>query len=116
MVQGLGLPVSVVDGIRICRLTVSSAYDPEQQLTLTAVESDLQHVSTPTESVPERIKNSFIGFPLADPKFYQKGRVALVLGPEVYARVVTSQLLANPGLPVAHYTIFGWVLSGVCNC
>lgn len=116
MVERLRLPASCVDGVRLCRFTVTSAYDPAQCLTLTARVCDLSHVSTPTESVPERIKDSFLGFPLADPQFYRVGRVALVFGPEVYAKIVTSQIQANPGLPVAHYTIFGWVLSGICNC
>ncbi|XP_075150623.1 uncharacterized protein LOC142224721 [Haematobia irritans] len=118
----LGRVVSVhpgVDGhirVQFCRLTVSSAYDPEQRLTFTARVHDLGRVLTPAEAVPERIKESFLGLPLADPQFYRVGRVAIVFGPEVYGRIITHRVYTSPGLPVAHYTIFGWVLSGLCNC
>ncbi|XP_075169024.1 uncharacterized protein LOC142241157 [Haematobia irritans] len=116
MVENLGLPVTNIEGVQFCRLTVSSAYDPEQRLTFTARVHDLGRVLTPAEAVPERIKESFLGLPLADPQFYRVGRVAIVFGPEVYGRIITHRVYTSPGLPVAHYTIFGWVLSGLCNC
>lgn len=116
MVNQLKLPTSSMDGAQYCRIQVLSAYDSSQSLTFTARVSELSHVKTPPESVPERIKDSFLGLPLADPTFYRVGRVALIFGPDLYARIVTSRVQTAPGLPVAHYTIFGWVLSGVCNC
>lgn len=115
LVRSLGLPLSCVDGVPLCRVTVVSAYDREQRLSMVARVSDLEHVYTPSESVPERLRESYDGLPLADPQFYQRGRVALVFGPELYARIITCRVQAHPGLPVAQYTMFGWVLSGLCN-
>lgn len=115
LMKFLQLPISHLDGVPLCRFTIASAYDPKQTLTLTARVCSLEHVFTPPESVPERIQESYLGLPLADPQFYKRGRVALVLGPEVYAQIITSRVHTTPGLPVAQYTIFGWVLSGVCN-
>ncbi|XP_058976290.1 uncharacterized protein LOC131803509 [Musca domestica] len=115
LVHNLRLPTSRIEGSQICRLTVSSIYDRSQSISIVAVVTNLDHALTPTAVIPERIRDSFLGLPLADPDFNRPGRVALVLGPEVYARVVTHRVQATPGLPIAHYTIFGWVLSGICN-
>lgn len=115
LVNNLGFPLSWVDGVPFCRVTLESAYDREQSLSMTARVSDLEHVYTPSESVPERIKESYEGLPLADPQFFKRGRVALVFGPELYARIISCRVQATPGLPVAQYTMFGWVLSGLCN-
>ncbi|XP_073816885.1 uncharacterized protein [Musca autumnalis] len=115
LVHSLRLPISMIEGSQICRLTVSSIYDRSQSISIVAVVTNLDHALTPTAAIPERIHDSFLGLPLADPDFNRPGRVALVLGPEVYARVITHRVQATPGLPIAHYTIFGWVLSGICN-
>ncbi|XP_058980341.1 uncharacterized protein LOC131803269 [Musca domestica] len=115
LVHSLRIPTSRIDGSQICRLSLTSIYDRSQSLSIVAVVTHLDHARTPTAAIPERIKDSFLGLPLADPDFNRPGRVALVLGPEVYARVVTHRVHATPGLPIAHYTIFGWVLSGICN-
>lgn len=115
LVDGLQLPLTWLDGEPLCRLTVASAYDPEQCITLMARVCNLAHVFTPSEPVPAKLKEAYLGLPLADPTFYTVGRVALVFGPEVYAKIVTSRVQTAPGLPVAQYTIFGWVLTGICN-
>lgn len=114
MVDHLRLPTSNLDGVRFCRFSATSVYDPTQSIIVSARVTDLRHVFTPTEPISEKLKESFLGLPLADPSFYRPSRVALVLGPDVYAKVVTSRVQVSPGLPIAHYTIFGWVLSGVC--
>lgn len=114
-VKNAGLPTSWLDEEQLCRLTVASAYDHTQRLTFTARVCNLEHVFTPPESVPERVKEAYLGLPLADPHFYKKGRVALIIGPDVYADVVTNRAHTTPGMPIAQYTIFGWVLSGVCK-
>lgn len=69
MVDSLRLPVSIVDGVRICRFTVASSYDFQQSMSLSAMVTNLEHVSTPNESVPTTIKDAFQGFALADPAF-----------------------------------------------
>ncbi|XP_073820625.1 uncharacterized protein [Musca autumnalis] len=113
LVRDLRLPCSQIDGIAYSRFTITSTYDPAQSVTVTARVNDLAHVSTPAEAIPEKVKESYIGLPLADPHFYIVGRVVLVLGPELYTKVMTSRIQVFPGLPMAQYSIFGWVLSGV---
>ncbi|XP_073838668.1 uncharacterized protein [Musca autumnalis] len=114
MVDHLKLPISNLDGVQFCRFAVTSMYDPTESITITARVTDLKFVFTPKETVSEKLKDAFLGLPLADPSFYRPSRVALVLGPDVYAKVVTNRMHVSPGLPIAHNTIFGWVLSGAC--
>ncbi|XP_073816745.1 uncharacterized protein [Musca autumnalis] len=114
MVDHLKFPTSNLDGFRLCRISIASVYDPSQTISFVARVADMSHVYTPKEAVPERLKEAFLGLPLADPHFFRPSRVALVLGPDVYAKVVTHRVQALPGLPIAQYTIFGWVLSGAC--
>lgn len=115
LVKSLHLPISWMEKVPWCRITVASAYDPEQRIALSARVCNLDKVFTPSESVPEKLKESYLGLPLADPQFFKRGRVALVFGPELYARIVTNRVQTTPGIPVAHYTIFGWVLSGIAS-
>lgn len=112
LVHQLRLPVSKVDDDKYCRLTVGSSYDPLQKLVLTAKVFKMKGVNTPSESVPDTIREHFSGFQLADPSFNRSGRVALVLGPEVYPQIIKNKIYSSPGLPMAQYTMFGWVISG----
>lgn len=51
--------------------------------------------------------------PLADPYFGQPGRVDILLGVDVYVRVLLhGQRIGPPDAPVAFETEFGWVLAG----
>ncbi|XP_058980329.1 uncharacterized protein LOC131803251 [Musca domestica] len=115
LVHSLRLPCFTVDSIRYCRFTVRSTHDSAQSVVVMARVCDLSHVSTPPETVPERIKKSYLGLPLADPQFFKVGRVALILGPKLYSKIMTSRVHLFAGLPMAQYSIFGWVLSGVCS-
>lgn len=87
-------------------MAVASSYDFQQSMILSSVVTNLEHMSTPNESVPATIKDAFLGFPR---HFIKKGPVALVFGPD------KGKIKVKPSRPIAHYTIFGWVLSGVCH-
>lgn len=112
LVHNLRLPVSNMDGSKYCRLTVGSSYEASQKISFTAKVTRMKGVKTPTESVSDTVKESFAGFQLADPTFYVSGRVALVLGPEVSPQILKGKVYSSPGLPLAQYTMFGWVISG----
>ncbi|XP_073846722.1 uncharacterized protein [Musca autumnalis] len=113
LVHDLRLPCSQIDGTAYSRFSIISTYDPSQSVTVTARVSDLTQVSTPAEAIPEKVRETYLGLPLADPHFYVVGRVGLLLGPELYTKVMTSRVQVFPGMPMAQYSIFGWVLSGV---
>lgn len=112
LVHQLRLPVSSMDRCGYCRLTICSAYDSEQKISITAKVTKMKGVKTPPESVPDIIKENFAGFQLADPRFNVSSSVALVLGPEVTPQIIKGRIYSSPGLPLAQYTIFGWVISG----
>lgn len=51
--------------------------------------------------------------PLADEKFYQSGRIDLLLGTEAFFEVLAvGQIKLAPNLPILQKTLFGWVASG----
>ncbi|XP_053692622.1 uncharacterized protein LOC128741071 [Sabethes cyaneus] len=50
---------------------------------------------------------------LADPTFYQPGRIDMILGMEVYYELIQEGLVRlGPHLPVLQKTTLGWVVSG----
>ncbi|KAI5632972.1 putative peptidase (DUF1758) domain-containing protein [Phthorimaea operculella] len=53
------------------------------------------------------------GLELADPSFYQPGRVDLLLSVKVYARIFKAEIIEGPpGTPCAQNTRLGWILFG----
>lgn len=112
LVRQLRLPISKMDNSSYCRLTVVSSFDPTQRIVFTAKVTKMQGVKTPSETVSDSIKEHFAGFQLADPRFNISGQVALVLGPELTPQILKGKIYSSPGLPMAQYTIFGWVISG----
>lgn len=50
---------------------------------------------------------------LADPKYFEPGKIDLLLGANVYANILRSGLRKGPrGSPIAQETALGWILSG----
>ena len=53
------------------------------------------------------------GLEMADPEYYQPGRIDCILGAEVYASAILDGLRKGPSSsPLAQRTVFGWVLTG----
>ncbi|XP_075149043.1 uncharacterized protein LOC142222757 [Haematobia irritans] len=107
-------PVAVGPEV-FCQVSVASSHDPSQRLGVSARIVDLTHITSPSESVNPALKDHFAGLQLADPHFYQASHVAIVLGPEVYHKIMRPQTYSSPGFPWAQLTMFGWVISGPCN-
>lgn len=49
---------------------------------------------------------------LADPTFGVPGRIDILLGADVFGKIIDSGLLKGPGEVVAQHTHLGWILSG----
>lgn len=50
---------------------------------------------------------------LADPSYYQPGRIDMLLGVEVYAQILRNNIIKGPpGSPCAQNTSLGWILFG----
>lgn len=53
------------------------------------------------------------GLELADPEFYQPGRIDLILGVEIYGQILQKGLRKGPKTaPIAQQTSLGWIISG----
>lgn len=95
----------------IVRLTLKSRVDPQQRIKLVAHVIEKVTSLTPSEELPN------VGFPfghLADPEFHIPGEIDILLGAQVYCRVIRNGIHHTPGkYLLAQNTIFGWILSGV---
>lgn len=112
LVNQVQWPVSILNDFAYCDFMISSSYDDSKRQYVTAKVAKLTCGVTPAISVPLETRESFRGLELADPTFYRSGAVAIVLGPEIYARIIEARVITQPGLPTAQYTSFGWVISG----
>ncbi|XP_073847090.1 uncharacterized protein [Musca autumnalis] len=114
LVESMQLSPINVDQDQYCPLNLESFYSRSERLLVSARVSDLQHIITPSATASDTIKDHYGGMMLADPQFFRAGRIAMVLGPDVYPRIMKPQKYASPGFPWAQLTIFGWVVSGTC--
>ncbi|XP_058978715.1 GATOR complex protein WDR24-like [Musca domestica] len=114
LVKSLRLNTTPVGSDRFAQFTLVSTFDSAQRLLVSARVTNLTHRLSPNQSASESIKEHYQGMMLADPQFFKSSRVAVVLGAEVYPKVMKTQVYSSPGFPWAQLTIFGWVLSGPC--
>lgn len=115
LVRSFRLPITFLNEEVYCDLAIGSRFDENVIKYITPRVAKLERGKTPTVSVSSALRESFAGLELADPTFFQSGAIALVLGPEVYAQIVSSRVLSQPGLPTAQYTVFGWIISGTTS-
>ncbi|XP_060809273.1 uncharacterized protein LOC106136901 [Amyelois transitella] len=55
--------------------------------------------------------------PLADPELNRPGKVDMILGADIYSKIIEYGLKKNSeGNLIAQNTVFGWLISGVVNC
>lgn len=92
--------------------TIQSDYDTSLQLPVNA------HVLTSlTRLLPSRQVNTtwshLQGLTLADPEYGKPEKIDLLLGAEVYSRIMLDGIVSgSEGSPLAQRTRFGWVLTG----
>lgn len=71
-------------------------------------------MKTPFRSVDKGIKSNFPHMFLADVEFYRSRSIALVIGSELFGKVLQDGMMQKGGL-VAQNTLFGWAISGKCE-
>ncbi|XP_026666969.1 uncharacterized protein LOC113463933 [Ceratina calcarata] len=95
------------------RLVVQSLIDPEVKF-----ETDALIVKKVTSQLPARQLlevdlDVFHGLPLADPQFYVPDSVDVILGADIYGRLLRAGVKTFPTSDlVAQDTALGWILSG----
>ncbi len=98
----------------VTQFSVSSVYPPERKHKVNAfivpqISGDLPICSVSSEMNWSHLK----GLPLADPTYYQPGKIDIPLGVGVFAEVIRhGQRFGPPNSPIALNTNFGWVLAG----
>ncbi|KAL0803247.1 hypothetical protein ABMA28_017285 [Loxostege sticticalis] len=113
VVSGLGENKEIVTKSTV-NVVIQSRYDPDfkipiQMFVLSNITSDLpeKHI----ESL-EWINNAHLK--LADPQFHTPNKIDVLLGAEVYCKIINNGILKSPNNQlVAQSTKLGWILSGV---
>lgn len=74
----------------------------------------LKHIgiTTPSVALDHKVNQFDKGFRLADPEFTKPAAVDIVLGANVYSRLLLSGIQINGSL-LCQETIFGWIVTGV---
>ncbi|KAH8236076.1 hypothetical protein KR032_002201, partial [Drosophila birchii] len=73
-------------------------------------------VRTPIRALGEAVRDHFRDITLADDQFYLLDTISVVLGADVYPKVMQPGFhKVQEELPVAPGTVFGWIQSGVCH-
>lgn len=112
LIYRLRLEVAQIGAMRTCFLTLRGRNDSVE--VHARVERAFRR-KTPEHSLDSRIAYEYENIFLADPDFYRAADVEIVLGIDVYGRILRPGVLpAAVNKPVAQNTIFGWVLSGAC--
>ncbi|XP_039970047.1 uncharacterized protein LOC120781954 [Bactrocera tryoni] len=71
---------------------------------------------SPTTTLDSDLAAPYSHIKLADPNFYKSSPIRLVLGADVYSRIMTQQVMPHTfGQFLAQGSIFGWVLSGTAR-
>ncbi|XP_050317661.1 uncharacterized protein LOC126767202 [Bactrocera neohumeralis] len=71
---------------------------------------------SPTTTLDAAIAAPYTHIKLADPNFHKSSPIRLVLGADVYSRIMTQQVMSQTfGQLLAQGSIFGWVLSGTAR-
>lgn len=106
------LTTLTLDDETICPLVLYSIFDSEIQIETTLRVNNRISIHTPTKSVGTSIKNHFQNLVLADKEFFKSSSIDIILGVDIYSKLIREGVINKFGLPTAQNTIFGWVLYG----
>lgn len=96
----------------VAPVTLWSCTDATFKLTTTLRVSNRISIRTPSENLPESIRTHFKNLVLADREFYKSSSIDLILGVDIYSRIITEGMFSRPGIPTAQNTYFGMIVYG----
>lgn len=115
LVKHHSIPTTSIGADKVCSVSIRSRFDLTVNFGAILRMDNKISMQTPSRSLNEKIKDKFSNLILGDTKFYQKAPISIVLGADLYPKVLKSGVLpSNGGLPIAQDTVFGWILSGPC--
>ena len=110
----LRLRPSVIDGREVASLEIKGRHGCNDCVeAIVRITVDYQ-VSSPVKSLDSSVRDVFPGLTLADSRFYESTPIELVLGLDVYAKIVKEGMQKGRNCAlIAQYSIFGFMVSGV---
>ncbi|XP_033239459.1 uncharacterized protein [Drosophila pseudoobscura] len=109
------LPTTCVGDEKVCTAVIRAKMGDFQLETMLKVEPRVR-IRTPIRQLSDSVRARFGDLRLADEQFHRPATISLILGADVYPKVIQPGFLAREdGLPVAQSTVFGWIVSGACT-
>lgn len=115
LVEKLDLTTLTLQDETICPLTLRSRFDSNSRIDGTFRVDNRLTIKTPTQSLPESFKRNFRDLFLSDSKFYESAGIDVVIGVDLYPKIICEGVISKTGLPTAQSTIFGWTIYGTCS-
>ncbi|XP_037828692.1 uncharacterized protein LOC119616431 [Lucilia sericata] len=101
---------------KCCSIRVGSPLDAGFNLEANAFVLPSISGNLPSFNCPSEIKGELPNIRLADRNFYKSRAVDLLLGADLYPRIILNEVRNNiVGSLMAQKTVFGWVLTGPVN-
>ncbi|XP_026481235.1 uncharacterized protein LOC113388038 [Ctenocephalides felis] len=108
----IGLGNSSQNVIGLVNFTLKSTINPHQLPVCAYVVQEIVR-KQPQTTIPVSSIQSFLKYPLADPKFYVPQTVDGILGCDVFSEVMgTNKVKSGQGLPIALETRLGYIIMG----
>lgn len=112
----IGIKTIHVEDTLMCQLTIRANSDPKARFSANFRVDNRMSMKTPSHSLPSTFKDKFINLILADPAFYESAPISMVLGSDVYPKIILGGVMPNhEGIPMAQNSILGWLVSGICS-
>ena len=114
IVKTLRLTTLTMENETVCPATLKSKFDSESKIEgIFRVDNRISS-KTPINSLPVNFKQHFRDLFLADPKFFESAGIDVIIGVDLYPKVMREGVFTKTGLPTAQSTIFGWTIYGAC--
>ena len=98
---------------KLCSLKIGSTIDPSLVLETLALVLPNISGNLPSYTVHSHLKKNLPNLRLADINFYDSRPVDLLLGADLYPRILLGEIRRNVlGSSLAQNTIFGWIITG----
>ncbi|XP_046811631.1 uncharacterized protein LOC124421011 [Lucilia cuprina] len=115
LVDKLNLTAYSLHEETICPLVLKSRFDSSSQIEGTFRVDNRISLHTPVQSLPDSYKKNFKDLFLADSKFYESASIDIIIGVDLYPKVMCQGVFSRVGFPTAQSTIFGWTIFGPCS-
>ncbi|XP_073961651.1 uncharacterized protein [Choristoneura fumiferana] len=113
-VTGVGSTRTTINSVVQCELLSRCETDFSLQIEAYVLATRLT-TELPSRTITTRPNawQHLTGLDLADPSYYQPGRVDMLLGVDIYAHILKNNIIKGPpGSPCAQNTSLGWILFG----